>query len=129
MVSNPHKAVMCLTEKSSTAVAGSMQKTYSAYSGLWGFPKWSLAFLVQDKQQRGKNQVHLAIRILKVKVDPFLKLPKELISFVQHQDAWMKDALQIQHRGLNGCQYAELATPAPHCYMAKKFTIQLSVWC
>lgn len=81
MVSNPHKTGMCLTEGSSTVVADSMQKNYSVHSGLCGFLKCNAALLVQGKQQRGKNQVHLTMRILKVEVDPYKATQRAQLSW------------------------------------------------
>jgi len=48
-----------------------MQKIYSACNSLRSFPKCNLTFLAQGKQQKGKNRVHLTVKILKVEVDPY----------------------------------------------------------
>lgn len=77
---------MCLAESSSIVVAASMQKKYSAYSGLLGVLECDPALVAQDKQQRGKNQIHMTVRILKVKV-VLSRLSKELNSLGQHQNA------------------------------------------
>lgn len=58
-----------------------MQKKYSAYSGLCGVLKCDPALLAQGKQQRGKNQVHLTMRILKVELDPYIATQKAQLSW------------------------------------------------
>lgn len=72
---------MCLAESSSIVVAASMQKKYSAYSGLLGVLECDPALVAQDKQQRGKNQIHMTVRILKVKVVPFTAQQRAQLSW------------------------------------------------
>lgn len=74
----PHRSFASMQKKHSLIV----REYYTLpYSGLCGVLKCDPALPAQGKQQRGKNQVHLTMRILKVEADPYTAAQRVQLSW------------------------------------------------